>query len=111
MCCGTPQLSPGTPGKSARAERSSPPKSATTSYPSHDHNPPSQKPILKIQITHCILPPMTEPHILHDWDLAQKKMLLKKSYDALPSGGAVIVYDAIINDARSIKQPLSGPTP
>lgn len=39
-------------------------------------------------------------HILHDWDLAQKKMLLRKVFDALPSGGAVIVYDAIIDDDR-----------
>jgi hypothetical protein len=38
-------------------------------------------------------------------------MLFEKSYDALPSGGAVIVYDAIIDDGRSIKQPLSAPTP
>jgi hypothetical protein len=40
-------------------------------------------------------------HILHDWELEKKMMLLKKSYDALPSGGAVIVYEAIIDDDRS----------
>lgn len=39
-------------------------------------------------------------HILHDWNLAEKRMLLKKCYDALPAGGAVIVYDSIIDDAR-----------
>ncbi|HZS64470.1 MAG TPA: methyltransferase, partial [Xanthobacteraceae bacterium] len=39
-------------------------------------------------------------HILHDWDLDEKKMLLRKAYDALPSGGALIVYDAIIDDER-----------
>lgn len=39
-------------------------------------------------------------HILHDWDLAQKKILLGKVFDALPNGGAVIVYDAIIDDDR-----------
>jgi hypothetical protein len=39
-------------------------------------------------------------HILHDWDLAQKKALLGKAFDALPKGGAVIVYDAIIDDDR-----------
>lgn len=39
-------------------------------------------------------------HILHDWDLAQKKLLLGKVFDALPNGGAVIVYDAIIDDDR-----------
>jgi hypothetical protein len=40
-------------------------------------------------------------HILHDWNLEQKKMLLKKSYTALPLGGAVIVYESIIDDDRS----------
>lgn len=40
-------------------------------------------------------------HILHDWDLAEKRMLLEKAYAALPSGGALIVYDAIIDDDRS----------
>jgi hypothetical protein len=39
-------------------------------------------------------------HILHDWDLAQKKILLGKVFDALPKGGAVVVYDAIIDDDR-----------
>jgi SAM-dependent methyltransferase len=39
-------------------------------------------------------------HILHDWDLAQKRTLLKKAYDALPSGGALIVYEALIDDDR-----------
>lgn len=40
-------------------------------------------------------------HILHDWDLPTKKMLVKKAYDALPTGGAFIVYEAIIDDDRS----------
>jgi hypothetical protein len=39
-------------------------------------------------------------HILHDWDLTQKKMLVRKAYDALPSGGALIVYESIIDDDR-----------
>jgi SAM-dependent methyltransferase len=39
-------------------------------------------------------------HILHDWTLDEKVMLLRKAYDALPSGGAVIVHEAIIDDAR-----------
>ncbi|MGD9544577.1 MAG: methyltransferase [Methylocystis sp.] len=39
-------------------------------------------------------------HILHDWDLEQKRMLLKKAYDALPKGGALIVYEAMIDDDR-----------
>ncbi len=39
-------------------------------------------------------------HILHDWDLTQKRMLLAKAYDALPKGGALIVYEALIDDER-----------
>ena len=39
-------------------------------------------------------------HILHDWDLEQKRQLLGKAYDALPDGGALIVYEAIIDDER-----------
>ncbi|MFZ3325427.1 MAG: methyltransferase [Methylocella sp.] len=38
--------------------------------------------------------------ILHDWDLAQKRMLLEKAYAALPKGGALIVYETIIDDER-----------
>jgi hypothetical protein len=40
-------------------------------------------------------------HILHDWDLPTKKMLLEKTYRAIPEGGAVVIYDAIIDDDRS----------
>jgi hypothetical protein len=39
-------------------------------------------------------------HILHDWDRDEKQLLLKKAYDALPDGGALIVYEAIIDDER-----------
>ena len=44
---------------------------------------------------------ITMGHILHDWDLKDKKMLVKKAFDALPAGGALVVYDAIIDDERS----------
>ncbi len=40
-------------------------------------------------------------HILHDWDLDDKKMLIRKACDALPKGGALVVYEAIIDDDRS----------
>jgi hypothetical protein len=39
-------------------------------------------------------------HILHDWDLAQKKLLLAKAFAALPKGGSLIVYEAMIDDER-----------
>ena len=40
-------------------------------------------------------------HILHDWNLAEKKMLIRKAYEAIPAGGALIVYETIIDDDRS----------
>ena len=39
-------------------------------------------------------------HILHDWSLEKKRMLIRKAYAALPYGGALIVYDPIIDDER-----------
>jgi len=39
-------------------------------------------------------------HILHDWNLEQKLRLIQKAYDALPAGGAFIVYEALIDDDR-----------
>jgi precorrin-6B methylase 2 len=39
-------------------------------------------------------------HILHDWSLEEKKLLLRKAYDALPRDGAVVVFETIIDDDR-----------
>lgn len=39
-------------------------------------------------------------HILHDWNLEEKRLLIGKAYEALPSGGAVIIYEALIDDDR-----------
>ncbi len=39
-------------------------------------------------------------HILHDWSLEEKLLLLRKAHDALPDGGALIVYETIIDDER-----------
>jgi hypothetical protein len=44
---------------------------------------------------------ITMGHILHDWDLPTKKMLIAKAYAAIPTGGALVVYEAIIDDERS----------
>jgi hypothetical protein len=38
--------------------------------------------------------------ILHDWPLETKKELLAKAYAALPDEGAVLVFDAVIDDER-----------
>jgi hypothetical protein len=40
--------------------------------------------------------------VLHNWDLPTKTMLLKKAYDALPPGGAIIVYERLIDDDRRV---------
>jgi SAM-dependent methyltransferase len=39
-------------------------------------------------------------HILHDWGIDDKLKLLRSAHDALPDGGALIVYEAIIDDER-----------
>ncbi len=43
---------------------------------------------------------ITMGHILHDWNLDEKRMLLDKVYSTLPPGGALIVFEAIIDDER-----------
>ncbi|WP_437373055.1 methyltransferase [Maribacter litoralis] len=40
-------------------------------------------------------------NILHDWGLQDKKILIKKAYDALPRDGALVVIENIIDDHRS----------
>jgi hypothetical protein len=39
-------------------------------------------------------------HILHDWNLEEKMTLLGKALKALPKGGSLVVYDAVIDDDR-----------
>ena len=39
-------------------------------------------------------------HILHDWNLEEKRALIAKVYQALPKGGAYIVHEAIIDNDR-----------
>lgn len=38
--------------------------------------------------------------ILHDWNLENKMHLIRAAYDALPKGGAFIVVENLIDDAR-----------
>ena len=38
--------------------------------------------------------------ILHDWNLENKMMLIRKAFDALPEGGAFVAIENIIDDAR-----------
>jgi hypothetical protein len=44
---------------------------------------------------------ITMGHILHDWNLDEKRMLISKAYNAIAPGGALVVYDAMIDDDRS----------
>lgn len=44
---------------------------------------------------------ITMGNVLHDWGTQDKKMLIKKAYEALPQGGALIVIENIIDDNRS----------
>ena len=39
-------------------------------------------------------------HVLHDWDLERKRLLIAKAHAALPPGGALVIYEALIDDAR-----------
>lgn len=39
-------------------------------------------------------------HILHDWNLEEKKILIAKAWQALPEGGMFVVYDSLIDDDR-----------
>ena len=39
-------------------------------------------------------------NILGDWSLDERKVLLAKAYAALPEGGALIVYEQLIDDER-----------
>ena len=41
--------------------------------------------------------------ILHNWDLATKKLLLRKTHAALPPGGALIVCETLIDDERRLR--------
>ena len=39
-------------------------------------------------------------HVLHDWNIDEKRALVGKAYEALPDGGALIVYGSVIDDER-----------
>ncbi|MDH5429834.1 MAG: acetylserotonin O-methyltransferase [Nitrospirota bacterium] len=39
-------------------------------------------------------------HILHDWNLEEKKLLIAKAYEALPDGGTLIIFESFIDDER-----------
>lgn len=62
---------------------------------------------LRFQANDFIQEPLPEAdvivmgHILHDWGLDEKRTLIQKAYAALPQGGALVIYDTVIDDDRS----------
>ena len=44
---------------------------------------------------------ITMGNILHDWGPDEKLMLIKKAFQALPEGGALVVIENIIDDQRN----------
>jgi SAM-dependent methyltransferase len=40
-------------------------------------------------------------HVLHNWSPAERAGLVKKAYEALPPGGTLLIYDAMLDDDRS----------
>jgi hypothetical protein len=38
--------------------------------------------------------------ILHDWNLDRKMQLIRAAYEALPTNGALVAIEALIDDAR-----------
>jgi O-methyltransferase domain/Dimerisation domain len=38
--------------------------------------------------------------VLHNWELATKRRLLRKAYEALPTGGSIIIFERLIDDER-----------
>ncbi len=43
---------------------------------------------------------LTMGHILHDWNLKEKQLLIGKAFDALPKDGALIIFESLIDDDR-----------
>ena len=43
-------------------------------------------------------------HVLHDWDQDQRGQLVRKAFDVIPPGGALVVYDRMLDeDARHVE--------
>src|SRR5947208_4430520 len=45
--------------------------------------------------------------ILHDWDEAKNRALLGRRFEALPSGGAVVISEVLVNDGRTGPEPAA----
>ena len=45
--------------------------------------------------------------IMHDWDEAKNRGLLRRSFAALPSGGAVVISELLVNDDKTGPAPAA----
>ena len=45
--------------------------------------------------------------ILHDWDEAKNRAMLRRSFEALPSGGAVVISELLVNDEKTGPAPAA----
>ena len=45
--------------------------------------------------------------IMHDWDEAKNRALLRRSFKALPSGGAVVISELLVNDEKTGPAPAA----
>jgi predicted O-methyltransferase YrrM len=45
--------------------------------------------------------------ILHDWDETKNRALVRRSFEALPSGGAVIISELLVNDEKTGPAPAA----
>ena len=46
-------------------------------------------------------------NVLHDWDKPVVRQLLQKSFQALPSGGLLVIHDAHINETKTGPLPVA----
>lgn len=46
-------------------------------------------------------------NVLHDWEEPEVRAILKKSHDALPAGGLLVVHDAYINAEKTGPLPVA----
>ncbi|MBR0822820.1 methyltransferase [Bradyrhizobium liaoningense] len=45
--------------------------------------------------------------ILHDWEEAKNRALLRRSFEALPSGGAIVISELLVNDEKTGPAPAA----
>jgi 3-hydroxy-5-methyl-1-naphthoate 3-O-methyltransferase len=45
--------------------------------------------------------------VLHDWDERKNRALLRRSFEALPSGGAVVIAELLVNDEKTGPAPAA----